>query len=293
LERGSLELVKEYPQEFGIKSGTFKASPISTRDVSVVDYQGKLKIFDIETGKVKYDVQAHSKMANVIDGIGGKGSEYGAPELVTGGSDGCVRVWDPRQESPVVSLEPADSEVVKPDCWAVCFGNAYNQTERCIVAGYDNGDCKVFDLKTNCLRWDTNLKNGICGIEFDRPDIAMNKMVVTTLESKFHVFDLKTYHPEKGYAGIEEISSGKATIWGLKHVPQNRDLFATMGGNGTLNIYKYHYPQSRSVKDQDNLDMGVPGKVELLNEKNVAQQPIVGLDWNTDKIGLACTVSLD
>ena len=27
-------------------------------------------------------------MGNVIDGIGGKGAEYGAPELVTGGSDG-------------------------------------------------------------------------------------------------------------------------------------------------------------------------------------------------------------
>lgn len=35
-------------------------------------------------------------MANSIDGIGGKGAEYGAPELVTGGTDGCVRVWDPR-----------------------------------------------------------------------------------------------------------------------------------------------------------------------------------------------------
>jgi len=35
-------------------------------------------------------------MTNVIDGIGGKGPEYGASELVTGGSDGCVRVWDPR-----------------------------------------------------------------------------------------------------------------------------------------------------------------------------------------------------
>jgi hypothetical protein len=43
----------------------------------------------------------------------------------------------------------------------------------------------------------------------------------------------------------------------------------------------------------DNLDMGVAGKVELLNEKLIAAQPIVGLDWNTDKLGLACTVSLD
>jgi hypothetical protein len=65
-------------------------------------------------------------MGNSIDGIGGKGAEYGAPELVTGGSDGCVRVWDPRQAAPVVSLEPAETETVKPDCWSVAFGNSYN-----------------------------------------------------------------------------------------------------------------------------------------------------------------------
>ena len=92
----------------------------------------------------------------------------------------------------MVSLEPAESETIKPDCWAVCFGNAFNSEERCIAAGYDNGDIKLFDLRTNCLKWDTNLSNGICGIEFDRPDINMNKLVVTTLESKFHVYDMKT-----------------------------------------------------------------------------------------------------
>ena len=89
-------MVHNFDKEFGIKCGTFKSSPISLRDVSVVDYKGRLKIFDIEYSKPKYDVQAHANMANVIDGIGGKGAEYGAPELVTGGSDGCVRVWDPR-----------------------------------------------------------------------------------------------------------------------------------------------------------------------------------------------------
>jgi len=94
--------------------------------VSTVDYKGKLNIFDIEKGVSKFEVQAHSAMGNVIDGIGGKGAEFGAPELVTGGSDGCVRVWDPRQEAPVVSLEPSENEEIKPDCWAVAFGNAYN-----------------------------------------------------------------------------------------------------------------------------------------------------------------------
>ena len=32
---------------------------------------------------------------------------------------GCVRVWDPRQQTPVLALEPADKEAVVPDCWAV------------------------------------------------------------------------------------------------------------------------------------------------------------------------------
>lgn len=107
-------------------------------------------------------------------------------------------------------------------------------------------------------------------MEFDRPDIAQNKLVVTTLESKFHVFDLKTYHPEKGYTGMDELAH-KSTIWGVRHLPQNRDLFVSLGGNGAINLYKYHYPSNRSLKDQDGLDMGVTGKLELLNEKKIAE----------------------
>jgi WD40 repeat protein len=126
LEKGKIKKVHEWEKEFGIKSATFKASPVSIRDMACVDYKGKLLIFDIEYGKEKFRVQAHTGMANTIDGIGGKGAEFGAPELVTGGTDGCVRVWDPRQEAPVVSLEPSVQETVKPDCWSVAFGNAYN-----------------------------------------------------------------------------------------------------------------------------------------------------------------------
>lgn len=126
MEDGSLKLVSEWKKEHGIKCGTFKSSPVSIRDCATVDYKGKLIIYDIERGVPKYEVQAHSAMGNQIDGIGGKGAEYGAPELVTGGSDGCVRVWDPRQKAPVVSLEPSESEAIKPDCWAVAFGNAFN-----------------------------------------------------------------------------------------------------------------------------------------------------------------------
>ena len=44
----------------------------------------------------------------------------------------------------------------------------------------------------------------MCGLEFDRKDIEMNKLVATCLESKFHVFDMRTEHPKKGYASVYE-----------------------------------------------------------------------------------------
>lgn len=35
------------------------------------------------------------------------------------------------------------------DCWCVAIGNSFNDDERCVLAGYDNGDVKLFDLRTN------------------------------------------------------------------------------------------------------------------------------------------------
>jgi WD repeat-containing protein 92 len=45
-------------------------------------------------------------------------------------------------------MEPAEGESVR-DCWTVAFGNAFSDEERCFAAGYDNGDLKLFDLRTN------------------------------------------------------------------------------------------------------------------------------------------------
>lgn len=39
-----------------------------------------------------YSVKAHNGMINCIDGIGGLGVGYGAPEIATGGRDGAVKV---------------------------------------------------------------------------------------------------------------------------------------------------------------------------------------------------------
>jgi WD40 repeat protein len=94
---------------------------------------------------------------------------------VTCGRDGCVRVWDPRVPEPVLSLEPKDGESAR-DCWTVAFGDSFDDDHRAICAGYDNGDVKLFDLRTSAVRWETNVGNGVVSLEFDRKDIEMNKV---------------------------------------------------------------------------------------------------------------------
>ncbi|CAB3364006.1 Hypothetical predicted protein [Cloeon dipterum] len=189
LDGSDLTLVKEVEKPKGFKCGTFGASALRERRLATGDFDGNLSIWDLE---------------DTIAGFGGKSIGCGAPEIATCGRDGTVKLWDPRQrEVPVAVMKPKNGETPR-DCWTVAFGNSYNSDERVLCSGYDNGDIKMFDLKKMELRWETNLANGICSLQFDRPDIEMNKLVATTLEAKFHIFDLRTQHPTKGFAYMTE-----------------------------------------------------------------------------------------
>jgi WD40 repeat protein len=236
-------------------------------------------------------VKGHDKIVNAIDGCGGLGIGNGAPELLTGSRDGTVRLWDVRQPDPVLSLEPVDGET-PADCWTVALGNSFNDSERVLCAGYDNGDIKMFDLRTNTLRWDTNVRNGVCHLQFDRKDIKMNKLGVSTLESTMVVYDLRTYHPTEGFAGRKEKVT-KSTLWGCHFLPQNREVFASCGGNGSVSLFKYSYPEERKIKDKDGIDRGVAGTVEMLNQKELSSQPMISFDWHVNKTGLCVFACLD
>jgi len=118
------------------------------------------------------------------------------------------------------------------DCWCVAFENSFNDEERCVLAGYDNADVKMFDLRVNKLRWEANVRNGVCGVQFDRQDINMNKFVVTCLESQFHVYDARTHHPQEGFASLSETTAKGASLWKPVHLPQNREVFMITAGDG-------------------------------------------------------------
>jgi WD40 repeat protein len=183
LNNGDLDLISENKTANGIKCGTFGATSVEQRHIATGDHAGKLIVYDLEQpDKPVFTQQAHISIINAIDGCGGMDIGYGAPEIVTGGRDGCVRLWDTRVKDPVLALEPEEGQPAR-DCWTVAFGNSYSDEERCIAAGYDNGDVKIFDLRANTMRYETNVSNGVTSIEFDRKDIEMNKMVVSIIIS--------------------------------------------------------------------------------------------------------------
>ncbi|KAJ1557079.1 WD repeat-containing protein 92 [Cladochytrium tenue] len=205
LDHGALEMAHEVEKRHAFKCGTFGASSLAARHLAAGDFDGWLTVLDLErTDAPVYAARAHDQIVNCVDGTGGVGVRCGPPEIATGGRDGAVRVWDVRQkDKPVADMAPAAGQPAR-DVWTVAFGNSYNDEERAVCAGYENGDVKMFDLRSMALLWETNVRNGVCSAEFDRRDIRMNKLVVGTLESTFHVFDLRTRHPKTGFASVQE-----------------------------------------------------------------------------------------
>lgn len=293
---------------------TAGGSVVSNPSIGIGDFVGGLRVWDIERllqlpqkfpsiqtphHRVLMDEEnmegvhvfkvphAHDSIINAVDG-----ARYaGPPELVTGGRDGAVKVWDIRQaQKPVIALEPVDKSGAR-DCWAVRFGNSYDPDERVVAAGYDNGDVKLFDLRTQKMIHEMNVGNGVCDVEFDRPDIPMNKLTIAMLEGRVRVSDLRTLHPKLGYAYVEQrVSDG--TIWTTRSVPQNREVFLS-GGGGDLTLSQYKYPPERTLKDPDGIKRGVPGAIEQLNQAKVGDQPMNAIDWNKSKEGLLACTSFD
>ncbi|UJR27252.1 hypothetical protein I4U23_008547 [Adineta vaga] len=294
ITHGDIALVSQYEKPSAFKCGTFGASPTrEKRHLATGNFDGYIQVWDLEKiEKPIYSVKGHKEIINAIDAAGGLGIGEGAPEIATASRDGSVHIWDTRQaDAAVASMEPAEGET-KRDCWAVCFGNAFNSSERVVCAGYDNGDVKLFDLRSMSLRWETNIKNGVCCLEFDRKDIEMNKLVATTLESKIHVFDMKTQHKEKGFASVVE-KAHNSTVWIGRHLPQNRDVFMTCGGSGSYYLWKYNYPEKRTMTQTDKTEVGVAGTLTLLQNIGLSTQPASAFDWSLDKAGLACTSAFD
>ena len=229
--------------------------------------------------------QAHSDLVNSIDS-----ANNGGLEIVTGSRDGFVKVWDPRTSYAVLSVPPLAGST---DCWTVCFGTDHPNSDRVVVAGYETGLVRLIDLRVNKVRWEKDIKNGVCHVSFDRKDINMNKLSVACMNGVLNIYDMRTYNEQSGFAGLEYMVNN-TTLWGCHFLPQDREIMATCGGNGQMNMYRYSYPMKRSIENQDGSRLGVAGSLECIGKSEcLTTQPLVSFDWNRDKRGLFATVSFD
>ena len=278
LNLGKLSIESEYIQNYPSKCCTFGISSFSSRDLALGDFDGNLSVIDLEKGEFNYEIKkAHKGIIQSIDGLGIKNNQ-GPPEIVTGGKDGLVKLWDLRNDKPCILLEPKDIKKNFPECWTVRFCDCgFNKK---VGIGYDNGDIKIYDLRMDKIFFGENLKKGVCNIEFDKKNIPINKMIVTTLDSKFYLYDFTNYfqNQKKLY---DEVNT---TIWGAKFLPQKRDMFVSLGGDGNLNLYKY---------DKKDFLNNSNDKLNMLSSNYICSRPIIGFDWHLIKNGLACLVSLD
>eukprot|EP01064_Diplonema_japonicum_P013631 TRINITY_DN21175_c0_g1_i1.p1 TRINITY_DN21175_c0_g1~~TRINITY_DN21175_c0_g1_i1.p1 ORF type:complete len:375 (+),score=87.74 TRINITY_DN21175_c0_g1_i1:47-1126(+) len=288
LKNGELEKLEEVEKNAPLKCMTFNHSPQDTRTVATGNFQGEVQVWDLERTDVPiFTTRGHKSIINAIDGA----CHTGPPEILTGSRDGGVKIWDIRQkEKPVAVLEPSDPEKAR-DCWAVAFGNSYNAANRVAGCGYDNGDVKLFDLRMMKMNAEFNTSNGVCGLAFDRADIEMNKLIISSLEGRIRVYNLRTHHKTLGYSYVEQ-RVGTGTIWTTKPLPSNREVFMACGA-GELSLCRYQYPPQSVVKDADGVDKGVPGTVEEINKATISQQPVSSFDWNRSKEGLAVCSCFD
>lgn len=285
-----------------LKCVSFGASVVPQRQFATGDHRGRLLVFDIEKLSLPiFSVKAHEGMINCVDGVGGKDPmKYGAPEIATGASDGIVKLWDTRRQTPVLRFAPTEDSAldvgqsdtgyvrVYPECWCVAFGGSYDRNERWLAMGYDNGDLKLLDLRKMEVIYEHHFLNGIVGLEFDRQDIKPNKLVVSTLQGHLYIIDLKTYHPKEQYAILDYKPFGTdstATLWQVRHSPSSRDVFVTCGG-GRLALCKYNYPPDRSRKLEDGTEVGIVGTATTVCDIPMNTQTINTVCWNRDKFGL-------
>ena len=317
----AMTLKQKGDHDNALKSCTFNASDKTEREFIAGDFNGQLISFDLEnlTKPTRIIKNAHDEIINCIDGFSNQNSQL----CITGSRDGSVKVWDFRTNlsEPVVNFSPSSSAAAedaasissseninktpsssssKPECWSVNIGNETNKNNPMILAGYSDGTVKMYDIRKKRTKWETNTGRGVCGVEFDRKSIEMNKFMVTCLESHSRVYDARTFNENRGgfsSSVITPAAQNGPTIWGVKHSPFNRELSMFLHGNGTLSMYKYAYPQRRVLKlesgDNNEELVGIAGQANLVAEKAVSTQPINAFDWNRDKEGLALCSSFD
>lgn len=278
VKNGKTTVSKQVEKRSPFKCLTFRGSNNHLRSFATGDLGGKLCIWVTErVDHPVYSVIGHDTMIYAVDGC----DCGGVPELITGGQDGGVKVWDQRTQEAVVTLQTKPQQQSQnaspPECWAVSFANASNHVDRCICAGYDNGDVRLFDLRAGKVRFETKLSKGVCSLDAAPPLSDLTSLLVTGLDGKCWFL-----HPDTNTITETDPIHDTSTVWCGRHTPlakdQEKGLFATVGGDGAFVITK-SCPSATGK-----------GRWQQMARRGLSDQPVCSIDFSPDKTNaIACT----
>ena len=186
--------------------------------------------------------------------------------LIPGGRDGEVKVWDQREMgSPVVRIAPEPGQT-KHECWTVAHAG---QGSRLVAAGYDNGDIKLFDVRKMKIIWETTVSKAVSSLSFVEDDKGANCLVAGTDQGKLYKWNAKSP------SSTVTRQLDKSVVWDTKDISESSLLVNSLGSGG-LSVCRY-----------------TSDSIEQVCSLQVSEPPLNAVTVSRDKPGLIVTTSLD
>ena len=89
--------------------------------------------------------------------------------------------------------------------------------------------------------WGMAVRRGCSGHGSRKTPIALPPLTLLTL-------CIPSYFLVQGFSSLSDKVTSGSTVWNISSLPQNRELSMLGAGDGSLYLYKYHYPDQRKVK---------------------------------------------
>ncbi|KAN0029737.1 hypothetical protein ACTA71_007873 [Dictyostelium dimigraforme] len=201
---------------------------------------------------------------------------YGDNLVVCGGKDGSIKVYDTRikpnsgENSTSTSSISTFEQTNKSNCWSICINDSN------IIAGFENGDLNIYNLKTNSIQSTTKLNGGICSIDSNDRSNILNQFLVTTNKSFISTVSFNNNTNNMEYKDYEINKNPNQTIWSGIYSPWNKkdkeNIFTVAQLDGSVSMYR--------------------DDCKLIDKVSVSNLSILSLDYNKDKKGLLCCISL-
>lgn len=134
------------------------------------------------------------------------------------------------------------------------MANSYDSNERFVMGAYANGDLNIFDLRTLKAVVKYNTDHPVCCIEARNKYGKLQNLVCGARQGNLQIYDFdENLNLNLRHKTIEsrlkrpvlrdpEIQNEKVTlttIWCVRHLPQNRNIFATCDGSGFIRLWNH------------------------------------------------------